>query len=175
MAVKLYAQVLEICLENGSSDWDWVDNFKVKFFEPPLRMFIPPKDTPDLVSKALETSFSIFFISPSASLSTLRIALETLLEEIKVASVTKNGDFISLDKRINSLSGNNAKILEHAKAIKWLGNDGAHHGSKVSRIDVLNGYRIFKHILVELYPEKKASITPLVARINDAKGVDKKA
>lgn len=160
-------------LDNGSGGWEWFDNFQAKFFEPSLKIFIPPKDTPDWVKKALETSFSTFFSSPGSSLSALRSALEVLLGEMEVASVDANGKFLSLAKRINLLPEDSRKIIEPANAIRWLGNDGTHEGGfRVRKSDVLDGYRIFEHILIELYPEKRASIDALVARINKAKGLD---
>jgi len=159
-------------LNDGSGDWDWFDNFQVKYFEPSLKIFIPPKDTPEWVKKALVTSFSTFFSSPGLSLSALRSALEVLLGEMEVAAVDANGKFLSLVRRINSLSEESRKIIEPANAIRWLGNDGTHGGGfRVRKSDVLDGYRIFEHILIELYPEKRASIDALVARINDAKGL----
>ncbi len=159
-------------LDDGSGGWDWFDNFQIKFFEPSLRIFVPPIDTPDWVKKALEISFSTFFSSPSLSLSALRSALEVLLREMEVASVDVNGKFLSLAKRINLLSESCRKIIEPANAIRWLGNDGAHEGGfQIRKSDVLDGYRIFEHILIELYPEKRASVDALVARINETKGV----
>lgn len=156
-------------------NWGWFDNFEVKFFEPSLRLFNPPKDTPDEVNKALNTSFYTFFSSPSTSLSTLRAALEVLLGEMQVASVNEKGHFLSLAQRIDLLPDKYRKIVEPANAIRWLGNDGTHSGHQVRRSDVIDGYKIFEHILKELYPEKKASIEELVTRINEAKGVGKKA
>lgn len=159
-------------LNDGSGDWDWFDNFQIKYFEPSLKIFIPPEDTPDWVKKALDTSFSTFFSSLSLSLSALRSALEVLLGEMEVASVDENGKFLSLAKRINQLPEESRKIIEPANAIRWLGNDGTHGGGfRVRKSDVLDGYRIFEHILIELYPEKRASIDALVARINEAKGL----
>lgn len=158
-------------LRDGSGDWDWFDNFQVKFFEPPLKIFIPPEDTPEWVKRTLETSFSTFFTSPSLSLSALRSALEVLLGEMEVASVDENGKFLSLANRINLLPEDSRKIIEPANAIRWLGNDGAHGGGfRIRKSDVLDGYRIFEHILIELYPVKRASVDELVARINAAKG-----
>ncbi|MEZ9540000.1 hypothetical protein AB4160_17615, partial [Shewanella sp. 10N.286.51.B8] len=29
-------------LHDGSNNWDWFDNFEVKFFEPPLRVLVNP-------------------------------------------------------------------------------------------------------------------------------------
>lgn len=162
-------------LDDGSGRWDWFDTFEVKFFEPSLRLFVPPTDTPNWVSKALETSFSTFFSSPSTSLSTLRSALEVLLDEMEVASVNEKGNFLSLAKRIDLLPENNRKIVEPANAIRWLGNDGTHSSFQVRKNDVVDGYRIFEHILINLYPEKSASVEALVARINKAKGVERKA
>ncbi len=159
-------------LDDGSGGWGWVDTFQVKYFEPALRIFVPPEGTPEWVKKALDTSFSIFFSSPSTSLSALRSALEVLLGEMEVASVDENGKFLSLAKRINFLPDEHRKIIEPANAIRWLGNDGTHSGGfQVRKSDVLDGYRIFEHILVELFPEKRASIEALVTRINEAKGL----
>jgi hypothetical protein len=159
-------------LDDGSGHWDWFENFQVKYFEPSLKIFIPPKDTPEWVEKALDTSFSTFFSSPSLSLSALRSALEVLLDEMEIASVDEKGKFLSLVKRINLLPEESRKIIEPANAIRWLGNDGTHGGGFLARKrDVLDGYRIFEHILIELYPEKRASIDALVARINKAKGL----
>lgn len=163
-------------LENGSGDWGWVDTFQVKFFEPGLQIFVPPSDTPHWVKKALENSFSTFFSSPNTSLSSLRSALEVLLGEMEVALVDEKGKFLSLAKRINLLPENYRKIVEPANAIRWMGNDGTHSGGfQVRKSDVLDGYRIFEHILIELYPEKRASVEALVARINEAKGLRRQA
>ncbi|OLO08755.1 hypothetical protein BTW08_05405 [Salinicola sp. MH3R3-1] len=159
-------------LHNGSGDWDWFDSFQVNHFEPSLKIFIPPKETPELVEKALNASFSTFFSSPSLSLSALRSALEVLLGEMEIASVDANGKFLNLAKRINLLPEESREIIEPANAIRWLGNDGTHAGGfRVRKSDVLDGYRIFEHILIALYPDKRASIDALVARINGAKGL----
>ena len=162
-------------LYDGSGDWDWFDNFQVKYFEPPIQIFTPPTDTPEWVKQALDVSFSTFFSSPGASLSALRSALEVLLGEMEIASVNAKGGFLSLAKRIDLLPEESRKIVEPANAIRWLGNDGTHAGGfQVRKSDVLDGYRIFEHILIELYPERKASVDALVARINKAKGIDRK-
>ncbi|MCS0328367.1 DUF4145 domain-containing protein, partial [Vibrio diabolicus] len=160
-------------LDDGSGEWDWFENFEVKYFQPPLQIFELPKDTPKGVKEALKVSFSTYFSSPSTSLSTLRAALEVLLGEMEVASVDEKGNFLPLAKRISSLPESYRKIIEPANAIRWLGNDGTHSGYQVRKSDVVDGYRIFEHILEELYPEKKASVEALVARINEAKGVEK--
>jgi hypothetical protein len=159
-------------LYDGSGDWDWFDNYQVKYFEPPLQVFAPPAESPEWVKRALDVSFSTFFSSPSSSLSALRSALEVLLGEMEIASVDADGKFLSLAKRINLLPEERRKIVDPANAIRWLGNDGTHSGGfQVRRSDVLDGYRIFEHILIELYPERKASVDSLVARINEAKGI----
>lgn len=159
-------------LDDGSGGSDWYESFQVKFFEPPLKMFIPPQDTPDWVKKVLDTSFSTFFASPSLSISALRSTLEVLLSEMGVASVDEKGRFLSLAERIKLLPEINRKIIEPANAIRWLGNDGTHDGGyRVRKSDVLDGYRIFEHILIELYPETKPSVDVLVSQINAARGL----
>ena len=108
-------------LYDGSGDWDWFDNFQVKYFEPPLQIFTPPTDTPEWVKRALDVSFSTFFSSPGASLSALRSALEVLLGEMEIASVNAEGGFLSLAKRIDLLPEESRKIVEPVNAIRWLG------------------------------------------------------
>lgn len=157
--------------KDGSGSWDWYEDFDVTYFQPPLQIFIPPKDTPKLVKQALTTSFSTFFASPSTSLSTLRTALEVLLGEMKVASVNDKGNFLPLAQRISTLPEHYQKIIKPANAIRFLGNDGTHSGYPVRQADVVDGYKIFSHILDELYPENKASIKALVAKVNEAKGI----
>lgn len=160
-------------LEHDPGEWGWFDLFEVKYFEPSLRLFIPPPATPHWVRHALDTSFSTYFSSPGTSLSTLRTALEVLLGELEVPSVDENGNFLSLAKRIRMLPDDYREVVEPANAIRWLGNDGTHSGVFVRNSDVLDGYRIFEHILRKLYPEQKASIESLVMRINEVKGVDR--
>ena len=163
-------------LDDGSGDWDWFDNFQATYFEPTLHIFNPPVDTPEGVKRALDISFSTFFSSSGLSLSALRSALEVLLGDMEIASVDANGKFLSLAKRINLLPEERRKIVEPANAIRWLGNDGTHGGGfQVRKSDVLDGYRIFEHILIELFPERKASVDALVARINEAQGIGRKA
>ena len=165
-------EVSQEYLYDGSGEWAWFDSFQPKYFEPPLQIFIPSIDTPILVKKALRNSFATFFSFPSLSLTALRSALEVLLGEMEIASVDVNGRFLSLAKRINLLPDEQKKIVEPANAIRFLGNDGTHSGGfQVRKSDVLDGYRIFEHILIELYPEKRASIDALVARINQAEGL----
>lgn len=157
---------------DNDGSWDWVDSYQVKYFEPPLQIFIPPTDTPHWVRTALTTSFSTYFSSPNISLSTLRSVLEVLLDEMGISSSDENGRFLPLAKRISLLPEEYRRIVEPANAIRWLGNDGTHAGGfQVRKSDVLDGYRIFEHILIELYPEKKASIEDLVARINQKRGI----
>lgn len=165
-------EVSQEYLYDGSGEWAWFDSFQPEYFEPPLQIFVPPINTPFLVKKALRNSFATFFSCPSLSLTALRSALEVLLGEMEIASVDTNGKFLSLVRRIDLLPEDKRKIVEPANAIRWLGNDGTHSGGfQVRKSDVLDGYRIFEHILIELYPEKRASIDALVARINQAKGL----
>jgi hypothetical protein len=169
-----YGGVSQEYLHDGSGDWDWFDSFAVTFFEPPLQIFVPPKKTPLDVKNSLKTSFSTFFSSPSTSLTHLRSSLEVLLSEMEVPSVNGKGRFFKLEERIKLLPEEFREIIEPANAIRWLGNDGTHAGYQVRKSDVLDGYRIFEHILKELYPEQNAPIEELVKRINDAKGIGKK-
>ncbi|MGL4826648.1 MAG: DUF4145 domain-containing protein [Vibrionaceae bacterium] len=162
---------VKIRYSDDYDDSEHCDLLEATYFQPPLQIFVPPKSTPSSVKKALTTSFSTYFSSPSTSLSTLRTALEVLLDEIEVVSVNKNEGFVPLAARIERLPEGYQKIVAPATAIKWLGNDGTHSGCEIKESDVIDGYKIFSHILEQLYPTSKEPIEPLVDRINKAKGV----
>ena len=161
--------------DERGGDWEWVEMFQVKYFEPPLKMFNPPENTPYWVVQALELSFSTFFSSPGTSLSNLRFALETLLDELDIPSARENGKFMPLAERIEQLPEEKREIIKPATAIRWLGNDGTHSGFRVSRADLVTGYKIFEHILAQIYPDQNASIQSLIEKINEQKGIGKNA
>ncbi|WP_216352525.1 DUF4145 domain-containing protein [Aquaspirillum sp. LM1] len=174
-------EVQEEDFDNGIDGYDrtWKEIFHAKYFEPPLQIFTPPTGTPKTVKQALETSFSTFFFSPSLSLSALRASLEALLDEKNIAKRSNNDHYLNLENRVKlldiTLGNNSTTITEYATAIRFLGNNGTHPGEiKIQQSDVFDGYKIFEHILITLYPEEKPSFDFLVESINTARGVVRK-
>lgn len=73
----------------GESDWE--NYLCPKHFEPPLHIFFISETVPRAVSESLRDSFSLYFVSPQAALTKLRVTVETLLEELGVPAVSDKG------------------------------------------------------------------------------------
>ena len=58
----------------------------------------------------------------------------------------------------------NAVTGPHLMALKWRGNAGS-HGSKVSRIDLLDAFEIMEHSLVEILDKRSAKVAALAEKM----------
>jgi hypothetical protein len=170
----------------GSVDWDiqedehgepeqvYEDHFRPKFFQPHLKLFPFPDGCPGSVTKPLEDSFSLFFSAPHAASNSVRIALESLLTELKIRRFNLTGGkrrFISLHQRIGLLPPKYAHLKDLILAIKWLGNAGSHDGAAdVTLDDVMDSYELTEHILQEVYAPKLAKLKKLAKKVNKKKG-----
>lgn len=160
--------------EHGFPDQVYEDHFRPKFFQPHLKLFQFPKDCPESVTKPLEDSFSLFFAAPHAASNNVRIAIESLLTELKIRRFNLIGGkrrFISLHQRIGLLPAKYAHLKELILAIKWLGNAGSHDGgAEVTLDDVMDSYELTEHILQEVYAPKLAKLHKLAKKVNKKKG-----
>ena len=161
--------------ENGQPAEFYDDYFRPKFFVPNLKLLHVPENCADTaVASALENSFVLFFAAPHAALSSVRIAIESLLTELKVRRfnvVDGKQRFINLHQRIALLPGKWAHLKEMMLAIKWLGNAGSHNGGKeVTHDDVLDAYELTEHILQEVYAPKLSKLAKLAKKVNKKKG-----
>ncbi len=158
--------------ENGGMERDIDNYFQPLFFEPALKIIAVPSDCPDTVSDQIEESFRLFFVSPSATANSIRIAVEKLLTELNVKrfEVKKNKrHYLSLHQRIGLLPDKHSELKEVMKAIKWLGNNGS-HGSDLGVDDVLDGYEFLEHVLQEIYESKAKKLNAKARKINKKKG-----
>lgn len=149
------------------------ENFMPKYFEPHLKIFSQPKNTPTEVIKEIEKSFSLFFSDPPSAANHLRIALENLLTHLKIKRfVTKNGSrkHLPLHQRIKLLPTKFEHVKELFLAIKWLGNAGSHSDKIISVDDVLDAYELMDELLVEIFSSKRKNLKKLAKRINKKKG-----
>lgn len=158
-------------IEGGNGASGWFDFFSPKSFVPPLKLLRVTSGTPQVIEDALEESFATFFNAPDASLARIRVALEVLLDELGVDSLSDKEKPLRLHSRIEKLPERYLEIKDPAMAVKWLGNEGSHRSHKVRKKHVLEGYEVFSHILNIAYPELQASVSDLVKKINDAKGL----
>ena len=153
-------------------DQNYYDYFEPKFFWPHLKIFEIPKNTPKAISDEINKSFELFFASPSASSSQVRIALEKILDHLKIKRcVTRNKKrvFISLHERISLLPPAYDDLKDLFFAIKWLGNAGS-HSHNITIDDVMDAYDILETSLNEIFEEKIKSIKRLAKQINSKKG-----
>jgi len=157
----------------GYSTQEYCDYFKPKFFYPALSLFNIHNDVPKSVRDSLVDSFSMFFCNPPASMNHVRVALESLMTELKVKRYkTVNGSrkLIFLHQRIELLPSKYEDLKERLLAAKWLGNAGSHDGSNISTEDVVNAYAIVEDVLNEIYDNKKSHIKKMAKKINKKKG-----
>jgi hypothetical protein len=163
--------------ENGYPIQGWSDFYIPKYFQPHLKLFSIPKETPEGVVKNINESFSLLFANPASASNHVRVAIEELLTSLKVKRYeAKNGRrlFISLHRRIELLPAKHSELKELCLAIKWLGNAGSHGGNQITIDDVMDAYEILDHILNELFSPKSSVAKKIAKNINKKKGPQKR-
>lgn len=164
--------------ENGVQDQEWYDYFRPKFFEPPLKIIAIPEDCPESVKSSLTESFRQLFSSPSASANSVRIALEHLLNELKIKRFKLVGGkrrIVSLHERIANIPTKYADLKDLMLAVKWLGNAGSHDNDGITIDDVFDAYEMTEHVLVEIYEPNKKRLKAIAKKVNKKKGPSNKA
>jgi len=166
---------------NGTVDWEegydadgmpvqeWYDLFEPQFFYPNLKIFVCPESTPDKVKDHLNQSFSLVFTNPSSALNHLRIALEELLNFMKVKRFNLRNRRrvpITLHKRIEAISSKYQSQKDLLLAVKWLGNSGSHSGTDLSMDDVLDAYEIMEQLLKEVFDKSAVRARSMARKIN---------
>lgn len=157
--------------EDGYPYLDLEDRFRPLFFHPPLKLFEPPKGTPDAVVAQLRASFQLFFCDSSAAANQLRSAIECLLTELRVPrSVSGRGSrLLTLHERIGKVPSKFQSHKDLLLAVKWIGNAGSHRAT-LKPDDVLDGYQITEHFLEEIYDDRRTQVKRLAKEINRRKG-----
>lgn len=163
---------------DGNAEMNYYSVYKPLYFDPHLNFFEIPDKCPDKIREVINESFKLFFINPSASANSVRIAVEELLTEIGVKRFAlRNGKrrFMNLHERISLLPNKYSGFKDLILAIKWLGNAGSHGGGEVTMDDVMDAYELTHHILTEIYVEKLKVLKALAKKVNKKKGPAKKA
>jgi hypothetical protein len=141
---------------------------------PPLIQI--PRDCPRDVKNEVESAFPLYWFDPGSCLNRIRNAIELVLNDmgIKRYGTKKNGgrSRLALDTRINILLGKRPSLgdlCDRLLAVKHLGNAGSHPGD-VRQDDVLDGFDILEHILLERYENSAGQLAQMVKEINRRKG-----
>lgn len=144
------------------------DYYYPKYFHPHLCLFNIPELCPNSVKQAIEESFATFFSSITATTNSIRISIEALLREHEIPSEDEKGRFISLHRRIESISVDSKlyPFKDQLLTLKYMGNDGSHNESEVSKEDIVDAYEVLSDILEKIYPEKK-DINVALKRLDD--------
>jgi hypothetical protein len=148
------------------------DYFQPKYFYPHLNIFKLPENTPANIKKEVHNSFELFFASPSSSLNHIRIALELILDFLKINRfklIRKKRIYISPHERIRLIPDTYRDFQDLFFAIKWLGNTGS-HSHNITIDDVMDAYDILEIILFELFEKRTKSIKKLAKQINKKRG-----
>ncbi|MCF7807056.1 MAG: DUF4145 domain-containing protein [Candidatus Marinimicrobia bacterium] len=166
----------------GEPTWDekgedyeevFFEYFEPKIFIPPLILFEMPKQIPEKVRHELLFSFGFFFVDPKAAANHARMALELLLDDLKVNRFevkNRKRRMLSLHKRIELLSPKYEAIRELCFAIKWSGNAGSHSRETLSKENILDIYDIMSSIFTTLYDQEQKRINKLAKSIHKNRG-----
>ena len=135
--------------------------YRAASFTPALPAFAIPARCPDEVTLPLIQSFSLFISAPGSAATAIRIALEALMEALKIQAAR------TLHQRLEKLR-DEAEYAEHMDALmalKWLGNAGSHELDRVSSQDIEDAYQIIESVLDKIYAGSKESLAALIARM----------
>jgi hypothetical protein len=76
----------------------------------------------------------------------------------------QNGKFLSLERRLNNLGAQHSDIVEAAKAIRDIGNDGAHE-DEIDREKLLTAYELLEIELRRLFNDDSHRRQELITRL----------
>jgi hypothetical protein len=93
----------------------------------------------------------------------IRTAIEGIAEHLG-QSARQNGKFVGLDRRLSNLDGRHTDLVEATKAIKDIGNDGA-HGDEVDRDKLLTAYELLEIELRLLFNDDSVRREALIKRL----------
>lgn len=148
----------------------YTDCFVPQLFEPCLVPITIPANTPANVRDALNAVFSIIFINRDAAANRLRFSIEVLLDEIRIPSRDKHGNFLKLGVRINDhLNDELRKYKINLSAIQWIGNDGSHGCDDTSIEDLLSGLEIMEFLLHAFFSPPSIDINTLSSKLIEKK------
>lgn len=159
-------------IRDPSGDWESVyqDYLTPLFFEPNLKPFSLPENTPEAVNKCLIQAFSLTFANRGVAANQVRVAVEALLDAHGIKSEYAKGNRISLGSRISEhLTPPLTNLKVKLSAVRWIGNAGSHEIDSISIDDLLDGFSLVESVLAELYPPASRNLDALASAIDQSK------
>lgn len=159
--------------EDGDEHEHSVKTISFKYFIPPIHIVELKHEYPPELQEILEESFALYFASPSACVNTLRILLEKLCELNGIEKKKSDGDFKSLNKKLDELIFDKS-IKDLLEAAKWIGNDGSHSTETITMKNTDLAYRFVVKALDLIYLEDdNQELQKQAQAINKNKGINK--
>ncbi|MCD2155816.1 DUF4145 domain-containing protein [Rhodococcus cerastii] len=149
---------------------DWSDFItlvlRVRTMYPPVGIVSIPEKTPDVVVAELNRAASVTWIDPRSAVTTLRVALERLMD----AQDVRRGK-LDLDGRIKLFTNANEELGKLLLAVKHVGNGGAHRSDQMSPVDVVDMAEFIGIVLEGLYDteDRRSAALARAERINQNK------
>ncbi|MGO9309710.1 MAG: DUF4145 domain-containing protein [Spirochaetia bacterium] len=137
-----------------------------RFFDR-AREIIPLGDIPYELEELLVESFRLFWLDSASCANKIRICVEQLLDLFDVRRYPRAGKRVPLPlhSRIVDFRSKKPDVLEKLLAVKWIGNAGSHLG-KLSKEDLLDGYKILGYAIKKLFGDEDEEIHRLARQIN---------
>lgn len=145
--------------------------YTVRDIHPAPRIIPVPEDgTPEPVAGALRRAFALYWRDPQACAATIRVAIEAVVDHLGVGRKDpKGGGWRSLERRLQLLGEGHTDLVEAARAIKGLGNEGA-HGDAVDLDKLLDAFELIEFELRRLFADEAGRRRELLARLTPKKG-----
>jgi hypothetical protein len=140
-----------------------VYTYEVRDIHPAILLIDIPANLTAPIAGALQRSFALYWRDPQACAVTIRTAIEGIAEHLGQPS-PQNGKFISLEACLNNLDKKHAHIVEAAKAIKDIGNAGA-HGDTVDRDKLLTAYELLEIDLRQIFNDDDLRRQTLITKL----------
>ncbi len=145
-----------------------------KHIYPPIHMFQIPKKCPKTVKEQLVAGFGLVWADYISSMNKFRIAMEALLDDQGIAKYQKRVKgaklkSLSLHARIERYRQKNADLAVYLEAIKWLGNDGSHNDSELTREHIFAAVDMIEYVVNSIYNPQHPPLK-VAKKINKKKG-----
>lgn len=141
-----------------------------RFFYPPVHLVPVPSYIPKSIRGELQRSYALYFADPASAANPLRSAVECFMD-ITNTIKERDGQLLSLHKRLKEFKKVNADIAELLVAVKWLGNDGSHYEPRLTHDDLLKAYEVFMHAMGKWFDNLESRVKGHASRISKGRGL----
>lgn len=147
--------------------------YQVKYTNPIVQLIKFPQGIPVGLTDIFIESFKLFWVDEDSCGNKIRSGIEKLLDFQKVNKTTINKfgkrQQLKLHQRIDKFKSKEPNIAKYLLALKWIGNQGSHSSSKLSRKELIDAYRILEVSLADLYDKTRVVVNRITKKINKEK------